>query len=188
MNAFKYSSKFSAVVSIPILILRKAKIKLRQKLVMGLFLCLSFAMVVVALTRISEYRLSELDIVWQLFWMYMEACIALIMASLKTFRTAFVTIAHKKKEEEKKGKPSSFIRQRLMARLNRRSRMKELEKNENNLPAIPGATLTGMRTFIQQNNHSVDGTRSEYNRLDESHHSNEAEMNSNLERAYFSAV
>lgn len=155
---------------------------------MGVFLCLSLAMIVVALTRISEYRLLELDLVWQLFWIYMEACIALIMASLKTFRTAFVTITHKKNEEKKKAKPSSFIRQRLMARLNRRSRMKELEKNENDLPAIPRATLTGMRTFIHGNNHSVDETRSEFGYMDEDHHSNEAEMNSNLDRTYFSAV
>lgn len=145
-------------------------------------------MIVVALIRISGYRMWRLDLVWSLFWLYIEACIALITASLRTFRTAFITITHKKNEEEKKKKPSSFIHQRLMARLNRRNQTKELEETEHGLPAIPGVTLTGMRTFIHRNNRSVDETLSEYNRLDEEHHSNEAEMNSNLDRTYISVV
>lgn len=154
---------------------------------MGIFLCLSFAMIVIALTRVSNYHLRELDLVWQLFWLHMEACIALIMASLRTFRTAFVTIAHKNSEEKRRKKPSSFFHQRLVTRFNRFGRIQELEKNENGLPTIPGVTLTGMRTFIQRNNRSVDETP-EYNRLDEDHHFNQADMNSNLDRTYFPVV
>lgn len=151
---------------------------------MGVFLCLSFAMVVVALTRMSGYRLSDMDLVWQLLWLHIEACIALIMASLRTFRTAFVTISHQRNEKKKKKEtPSSFIHKRLMAS---RRGIQALEKNEDGLPAIPGATLTGPRTIIQGNNHSVDETRSELNRRDEDHLFNEVEMDSNLDRTYFS--
>lgn len=162
-----------AVVSIPIIILRKSKIKLRQKLVLGIFLCLSIAMVVVALTRISAYRLrGVIDLTWQIFWQYMEGCIALIMASLTTFRTAFIIVSSKRNEKKRKG-PSYSMHQRLKAKLSR-NRSDELEKwaNEEGLPTIPGATLTGMRTFIHRKNRPVGGTaemRFEYDRLEEEH-------------------
>lgn len=148
-------------------------------------------MVVVTLVRMSGYQWPDLDLVWHLFWLYLEACIALIMASLKTFRTAFVTITHKKNEEKKRAKPSSFIHRRLMAKLNRHhSQVKGLEKTEEDgLPAIPRPTLTGMRTFIHRNNsRSVDEIPSEYDRLDEGHDFNEVEINSNHNRTSISVV
>lgn len=148
--------------------------QLRQKLVIGVFLCLSTAMVVVALIRISAYGLrGNIDLTWQLFWLYMEACIALTMASVTTFRTVFITVSSKR-NEKKHQRPSYSMRQRLVAKLGGRSRPDELEKweNEEGLPTVPGATLTGMRTFIRRNNRTFGGTtemRSEYDRLEEEH-------------------
>lgn len=165
-----------AVVSIPIIILRKSKMQLRQKLVIGIFLCLSTAMVVVALTRISAYRLRGIiDLTWQLFWQYMEACIALAMASLTTFRTVFITVSSKRNEKKHHQGPSYSMRHRLVAKLSHSRNNRpddELEKweNEECLPTVPGATLIGMRTFIRRNNRTVGGTaemRSEYDRLEE---------------------
>lgn len=99
----------------------------------------------------------------------MEGCIALIMASVTTFRTAFVTVSSKRNEKKRKG-PSYSMRQRLKAKLSR-NRSDELEKwaDEEGLPTIPGATLTGMRNFVHRNNRPVGGTaemRSEYDRLE----------------------
>lgn len=177
----KYLFNFSAVISIPILILRKTKIKLRQKLSMGIFLCLSFAMIVVAMARMSKYHVKTLEMAWQLFWLGMEACIALIMASLTIFRTVFVTMRNERKEKEKKHLFVSSIRQRLRHRLNRRNPRDELETNE--LPTIPRGILTGMRTFISRNNRSLDeGTRAEDSHLKEGHDLEESAMNSNLSK------
>ena len=146
-------------------------------------------MIVVALIRISGYRMRELDLVWQLFWLHMEACIALIMANLTTFRSAFVTIASRKKEEKKKEGLTTSMHRRLLARLNRRKRSDEREKNEYGLPAIPRVTLTGVRTFIDRNNRSMGDTRSEYGgEEEEDYYLNEAEMNSNLDRKNFSVA
>lgn len=92
---------------------------------------------------------------------------------------------------QQKKKPSSFIHRRLMARFNnRRSLIKELEETkEDGLPTISGVTLTGMRSFIHGNNRSVDEARSECsNRLNKDHYLNEAEINSDLDRTYVSAV
>lgn len=109
-------------------------------------------MVVVALTLISAYRLrGVLYLTWcQTFWQYMEGCIALIMASVTTFRTAFITVSSKRNDKERKG-PSYSMRQRLKAKLNR-NRSDELEEvADEGLLTIPGATLTGMRTLIHRN-------------------------------------
>ena len=147
--------------------------KFRQKFVLGIFLCLSTVMAVVALTRISAYRLrGVIDLTWQIFWQHMEGCIALIMASLTIFRTAFVAVSSKRNEPEFRG-PSYSMRMRLMTRF-KRDRSAELEKpeNEEKLPSVPRATLTGIRTFIRRNQR-LDGEttvmRSEYDRLEEGH-------------------
>lgn len=130
-------------------------------------------MVVVALTCISAYRWrGVIDLTWEIFWQYIEGCIALIMASVTTFRTAFITVSSKRNEKKHQG-PLYSMRQRLIAKLSR-SRSDKLEKwvNEEGLPTAPGATLTVMRTFIHRNNRPVGGTaemRSEYGRLEEDH-------------------
>lgn len=143
--------------------------KLRQKLVLSVFLCLSFAMIVVAIIRISPYHSRRVrDVTWLLFWQHIEGCIALIMASVTILRTAFVTAGHKR-DEKKKKEPSYSIRQRLMAKI-KRDRSDDLEDTELDLPTIPRATLTGMRTFIHRNNRLVGESavmRSEYDRLEE---------------------
>lgn len=128
-------------------------------------------MVVVALTCISAYRLrGVIDLTWEIFWQYIEGCIALIMASVTTFRTAIIAVSSKRNEKKHQG-PLYSMRQRLIAKLSR-NRSDKFEKwvNEEGLPTVPGATLTGMRTFINRNNRPAGGTaemRSEYDRLEE---------------------
>ena len=130
-------------------------------------------MVICALTRISAYRLrGVIDLTWQIFWQHMEGSIALIMASVTVFRTAFVTAGSKKNGQKEQG-PSYSVRQRLLARRNR-IHSDEMEKlgREEGLPAIPGATLAGLRTFIRRNNRPVGETtvmRSDHDRFDEEH-------------------
>lgn len=102
----------------------------------------------------------------------MEGSIALIMASVTTFRTAFVAAGSKRNEKPEQG-PSYSVRQRLLARRNR-IRSDELEKSrdQEGLPAIPGATLAGLRTFIRRNHRPTDEVtvmHSEFDRSDEEH-------------------
>lgn len=80
----------------------------------------------------------------------MEGSVALMMASVTTFRTAFVAVGAKRNEKKEKI-PSYTVRQRLLAKLKKAA---DIE----GLPSVPRATLTGMRTFIHRNNRPEDET------------------------------
>ena len=79
------------IVSIPVTILRISGLQNREKVIVCLFLCtgnVTLAMFAFALTRIIGYQLhNSLDLTWQLFWQFLEACIALIMCCMPAFRS-----------------------------------------------------------------------------------------------------
>lgn len=117
---------------------------LSQKLGLGAFLCLSVTMALIALVRIGGYRIQgTIDPTWQVFWQYVEACVAIIMGSATAFRTLFV--GENSRKAPKKKLPYS-IRQRLM----RKSPPKKdwEDTNGRHLPTVPSAALSGLRTFI----------------------------------------
>ncbi|KAI9792801.1 MAG: hypothetical protein M1816_001533 [Peltula sp. TS41687] len=153
-----------AVIAILLHLLWKVKMKLKQKLGLGLFLCLSIFMVITAIVRISALRhtthalgaaIDAIDVTWKLFWQQVEACIAVLMVSFTAFRSIFM--AESSKNRDKEAKPWYSTRQRIL-RLRRKAASDE--QSENSLPAIPGATLTGMRTFIR-GGQDTSTTRSE---------------------------
>lgn len=90
-----------AVVAIPIAVLRTSKIQLKQKLALASFMCLSLVMVVLAIIRVSKiHDASNVDVVWEIFWQYMEASVAVLMASITTFRTLFIRQTQKEAKEK----------------------------------------------------------------------------------------
>lgn len=85
---------------------------------MGVFLCLSVVMAVIAIIRISAYRLrgrsGSLDVTWVFLWLYLQACIATIMACLPAFRLLFTRRRSRSRDEEKrKGSPYLPVRSQL---------------------------------------------------------------------------
>lgn len=111
-----------AVVSIPIVILRKSQMKPRQQLGLGIFLCLSVIMTVIAIVRIGGYRIDgiglggKIDSTWALFWLYLEACVAVIMASITAFRSLFIHGSSKTIDRNKNQNPIDAIRERISRR------------------------------------------------------------------------
>lgn len=100
-------------------------------------------MIIIAIVRISgiSHKKTAVEIVWELFWLGMEAAIAVIMVSVTAFRSLLGIKAQKAREKRKQSKP--LVRY-----------FKKTPQNESDLvqlPSIPGATLTGMRTFIHGN-------------------------------------
>ena len=80
------------VLTIPVRLLWRVRIKPSQKLGLGVFLCLSIGMILMAITRLSgvhSYR-GSFDEIWILLWQQIEACIAVTMLSLTAFRSVFV--------------------------------------------------------------------------------------------------
>jgi hypothetical protein len=62
--------------------------RLRQKVAVGSFLFLSLVMIAMALVRVSKMPgVVAIDTPYEIFWQYMEASIAILMASLTAFRT-----------------------------------------------------------------------------------------------------
>ena len=160
-----------SVVSIPILILHKSQMKMPQKLSLGVFLCLSVVMIIVAVTRMSAYRIHGiLDLTWEIFWIWTEGCIASIMGSMAAFRTLFLpSVSRNAKRREER--PPYSMRERLMRKAKRRKDSEWEEMENEGLPQIPAATLTGVRTFIRRNNRSPGAstkTRSELDQMYES--------------------
>lgn len=141
----------NTVIMIPILLLWNVKIKRSQKILLGIFLCLSTTMIVIAIVRISGLRIRprNIDVHWALFWQEIEANIAVIMVSITAVRSLLGLKVLKSREQ--KARWYSDRRNFLMRKANKKS---ESELNDHQLPSVPGATLTGTRTFIRANSGS----------------------------------
>ena len=87
---------YDAVSSIPMFVLRKSQIPKKQKIILVCFLCLSLVMTALAIIRVSEiHGPSNVDVVWEIFWQWMEAGIAVMMASVTAFRTIVQSVRFK---------------------------------------------------------------------------------------------
>lgn len=144
------AAKLPSVVTIPILILRKSQMKLEQKLGIGIFLSLSVVMVAANTTRYSGYHLrgDSIDATWLICWIYLEASVAIIMASITAFRTLFARGSPRRIKERQKAHILYPIRKRLLRNTDWDATDRE------HLPKIPSATLTGINTFIYNNGRS----------------------------------
>lgn len=124
------------------MILRRAKIKKRQKFAMSFFLCLSAVMVVSAIVRLS--RISQP--VWQTLWQSLEGCIALLMASITAFRSIFVSQGIKERERKRRADPSSWIQR---AKQRKARNQGDGWTSDQKLPSIPQATFVKLRKYVQ---------------------------------------
>ena len=134
------------VVSFPLALLWKVRINLRQKIGLGLSLCLSLVMIIVSIVRISGVYLPDgsVDIVWLAFWMQQECSIAVIMVSVSAFRSFFVA---KAAQTPDRGSPEETPGYKWHLRRRPTPEGSDLETSYG-LPQIPSATLTGMRSAI----------------------------------------
>ena len=105
-------------------------------------------MIIIATVRIAGFRIkkSSIDIVWELFWHQVEASVALITVSITAFRSLLGIKALKAREQKKRERFWFSHRAKLLTRYLNKETQDESELEQ--LPSIPGATLTGMRTFI----------------------------------------
>ena len=94
-------------MTIPLSVLYRSKLRPRQKYGLGVMFCLGIFMMAMSLIRGADQKTSSgtVDLVWLLFWLEMEACVAVIMISLSAFRTLF-TADHSKISRETPDKES----------------------------------------------------------------------------------
>lgn len=125
-----------------------------------MFLCLSLVMLCVAFVRVAGFGIpsynpltktysSAEDLTYDVFWVYMEACIAHIMASLTTMRTLFGHTGSGNRSPKNLRKWYSPRNWREAS--TRKTRKAGEGAGGDDLPEIPSGTLSGMKTFIRRN-------------------------------------
>lgn len=107
-------------------------------------------MIIIASVRILAFNINgTYNAVWGLFWHQAEAAVAIITVSITTFRSLLGLKALK--AQKKKDMERSWFADRAKLRTRYFKKTTEVESESEQLPSIPGATLTGMRTFIDGN-------------------------------------
>lgn len=158
------------VLVIPFHLIWRIQVRWPQKLVLASTLCLTVLTIMCTITRVAGVRTSSsnasLDTVWQTYWQFITADVALTMTAATAFRTFFVSRHQERAARGQKSKPSWLggCWQLCKTVLNRRSwRTKssgfpnsdESRTPRMELPRIEErATMTGIRTFI--NHQGVD--------------------------------
>ncbi|KAF2675664.1 hypothetical protein K458DRAFT_381119 [Lentithecium fluviatile CBS 122367] len=150
------------ILYIPINIIWRIRIRLAQKVALLLSLGLTAFMVVVTIIRVSGLVKGGLvDTIWEVYWLFLGGEIGIFLASAIAFRSFFITRAQSKNSTPPRRELRFFSS--TFARKFRRRSVSQLDSgDEQGLPGIPGAQLTGMRTFIDQEGKSI---------LDRSQHS-----------------
>ena len=128
---------------VPIVLLWRVRIKLRQKLILGIFLCLNVFIIVFSVLRVTDGLTNgqSIDVLWGDFWGQIQASIAIIVVSITAFRSLLGI-----KAMERRQKRASPYHYRKRSKASSSTEQSDMEVAS--LPAIPRATLTGMRTFI----------------------------------------
>ena len=161
-----------AVLYIPFQLIWKVKIKLSQKLTLACSLCLTTVVIVFTVTRAGGLeRRDKLDVLWEIYFQIVAAEVGLILASMTTFRALFVSRAARDQHSPQKGpsvwlKSRHFLRNFLDPRQWTSKYSKDMAGDQKNattkggfngeFPSIPGATMTGMNTFIDHRGEAVE--------------------------------
>lgn len=132
---------------IPVILLWNVKIKRSQKFLIGVFLCLSVCMIICAIVRASGIHPSKtiLDVQWEIFFQQIEASISVMTVSMTAFRSLLGLNTLKSRQKKER----AWYSYRRILSIKKEQKSSESELNRNQLPAIPGATFTGIRTFIR---------------------------------------
>ena len=136
-------------------------------------------MILITIIRASNLLNRNPLSTWQYIWLYLEACIATIMASITAFRTLFVQRSSADKKQKAAAAaaaavspPSPYysnMREWLLRKIGRWKSLgggwEEMSSGQEkgagsgedkDLPQVPSATMTGLRTFIYRNGRTVD--------------------------------
>ena len=112
--------------------------KMRQKLGLAAFLCLSVFIIVVALIRVTGFYYHHVyDDTWLILWSQLEACVAVTMISLTAFRSLYVANVSKLRKKR------TNLRQATVGRAFRRQAKTPPDDKVLAGLTIPSATLVG---------------------------------------------
>ena len=164
----------TVVLYIPFQLIWRVRIKLSQKLTLACSLCLTVIVIIFTVTRASGLEWQDkLDVLWEVYFQIVAAEVGLILIAMTAFRALFVSRAARNQHSPQKH-PSFWAKSKLALRrlLDPRRWMSKHSKDitgsqehdttkygfDGKLPGIPGATMTGVNTFI---NHQGEDVKSE---------------------------
>ncbi|KAI4111615.1 MAG: hypothetical protein LQ339_000486 [Xanthoria mediterranea] len=133
------------IIMIPVALLWRVRISLRRKILLMFILGLSVFTIIVSIVRIAGARFpnGSVDSAWVVFWLQLEAAVAVIIVSITSYRSLFVkdkSTDHNKKSPRDL-RSSTGYKRKLWSREKR-------EEEGVEMPTLPDPTLTGMRTVI----------------------------------------
>ncbi|KAI4202141.1 MAG: hypothetical protein LQ350_002808 [Teloschistes chrysophthalmus] len=136
------------IISIPIALLWRVQIDMRRKIGLTTMLCLSVFTIITAIVRISGGNTvdGQVDSSWVIFWLQMEAAVAVMAASVAAYRALFVS----ERSQKPAGSPQYTSSSRFAANFRRRRSGSKETKTSISLPTLPAPTLTSMRTKTHQ--------------------------------------
>lgn len=118
-------------------------------------------MIIIAIARSLGYlpQGASTKATWQYLWLYLEASIAIIMASITAFSALVLTKDSKVPNQKRKNQgPPCPLSEGLLQKKAWRNILEWEEKDGEHLPHLPSATLTGMNTFIHRQGRSTEAT------------------------------
>ncbi|KAL8767211.1 MAG: hypothetical protein Q9209_006216 [Squamulea sp. 1 TL-2023] len=135
----------TGIISIPVALLWRVRIDLRRKLALGTMLCLSVFTIITAIVKVGGGNTNngQIDSSWVIFWLQLEAAVAVMVASITAYRALFVV-------ERSHMQKSPRYNSQALAKLRNRSKDSYETQANNNLPSIPAPILSRMRNFVQQ--------------------------------------
>lgn len=162
-----YCSKIPTVLAIPVILIWKIRVGWSQKVALAFSLCLTIVVVILTIIRIAGLRfLGKVDPVWETWCIAISAEIGLSLVAVSAFRALYVAKAKDRRVNRTitsfgwYNKGLSIFRRITNTNSTRSGKdKKDVDFLEND---IPHGTMTGMRTFIDDN-----GKTRRYETMDE---------------------
>ena len=108
------------VISIPTALLWRVKLPLRKKLALASVLCVSVILMIISIVKVVQ---GQANVIWALFWVQVEAAVAVILVSITMFRSLFVPDSSRPRRERQQTPSTRFDSWK--------------QRHENDLPALP---------------------------------------------------
>ncbi|CAF9917339.1 MAG: hypothetical protein HETSPECPRED_003214 [Heterodermia speciosa] len=134
------------LLTIPILLLWGVKISLQRKLALGTILCLSVFTMIICIVRISGGNTTngQVDSAWVIFWLQVEAAVAVIIVSVTAYRMLFIAETQQYRDSPPQQIETAASRARFWNRTDRTT------TRSNGLPSIPAPTLSKVRSWVKR--------------------------------------
>jgi len=152
------------VLYIPVRLIWKVKIRWSQKIALASCLCLTILTIMCTITRISGIHtgrtVQSVDSVWETYWQFIAANLALTMTAATAFRTFVSRVRDREAQPPRSRKIWYMKSQRFLHSLFtpwswrlKPSGDSSREGNGSDVPMqlpyqFPGGTMTGIQTFI----------------------------------------